>query len=169
MAAMFRRSPGAETHGDIAFHTTAIPVKDDQAKLLFGDKLDVVVGLGGQSAYVAWGKDAATNLKQVIDANGASPNQAIKPMTLTVTLSKIIDAAKSVAKPEAKPTLEMVSSILAGAGGKDHAIVSSQVVDNGTQFRVEVEQGVIQAITTAAMMQSMGGGQATRPPVSAGQ
>jgi hypothetical protein len=160
---------GAETHGDIAFHTAAIPVKDDEAKVLFGEQLDVVVGLGGQSAYVAWGKDAAATLKQVIDANGAAPNQATKPMTLTVTVSKIIDAAKSVAKPEAKPMLDTVSSVLANAGGKDHAIVSSQVVDNGTQFRIEVEQGVIQAIATASMMQAMGGGQAAAPPVSAGQ
>ena len=114
-------------------------------------------------------KDAAATLKQVIDANGAAPNQATKPMTLTVTVSKIIDAAKSVAKPDAKPMLDTVSSVLANAGGKDHAIVSSQVVDNGTQFRVEVEQGVIQAIATASMMQAMGGGQATAPPVSAGQ
>jgi hypothetical protein len=160
---------GAETHGDIAFHTAAIPVKDDEAKILFGDQLDVVVGLGGQSAYVAWGKDAAATLKQVIDANGAAPNQATKPMELTIAVSKIVDAAKSVAKPDAKPVLEIVSSVLASAGGKDHAIVSSQVVDNGTQFRIEVEQGVIQAIATASMMQAMGGGQATPPPVSAEQ
>jgi hypothetical protein len=160
---------GAEKHGDIAFHTTAVPVKDDEAKVLFGDQLDIVVGLGGQSAYVAWGKNAAATLKQVIDANGAAPNQATKPMTLTVTVGKIIDAAKSVAKPEAKPMLEMVSSMLAGAAGKDHAVVSSQVVDNGVQYRVEVEQGVIQAIATAAMMQSMGGGQPGPAPVGAGQ
>jgi hypothetical protein len=156
----------AESHSDIAFHTMQIPVKDDEAKKIFGDQMDVVVGLGGQSAYVAWGKNAAAALKQVIDASAEMPKQATLPLKLTVTVSKIIDTAKSVAPDDKKPVLEMVSSMLASAAGKDHVIIAAQPVENGAQIRFELEQGVIQAIATSAMMNSMGGAQA---PVGAGQ
>jgi hypothetical protein len=142
---------GAETHGDITFHTMQIPVPDAKAQSLFGEQLDIVVGLGGQSAYVAWGRNAAETLKKVIDANaaGATPTT---PFRLTIAAGKIVDVLKSVAEDDKKPVFEMVSGLLASAGGKDHINIIGRPIDNGSQYRIEVEQGVIQAIATGAMM-----------------
>lgn len=142
----------ADKHGDIAFHTMQVPVTDEKAKAMFGEQIDVVVGLGGQSAYVAWGHNAADALKKVIDASAAAPGQATTPFKLTLTASKIVNALKSVADEDKKPVFEMVSGMLAGAGGKDHVNVIGRPIANGMQMRFEVEQGVIQAIATSAMM-----------------
>ena len=154
---------GAETHGDIALHTMQVPVKDNDGKAMFGDQMDIVVGLGGQSAYVAWGRNSIEALKQVIDANAASPGQAIAPFELTVTLGRILESIKSIAPPQGKANLEMISGIVAGAAGQDHVHMIAQSVENGGQFRIEAEHGVLQAIGTAVMMRQMG-----PPPGAAG-
>src|SRR5262249_49774546 len=142
----------AEKHGDVTFHAMQAPVKDAEGKAMFGDTMDVVVGLGPHSAYVAWGRSAADALKKVIDASAAAPNQKASPLELTVTLGKVLDAMKSVAPPEKKATLEMVSSVVAGAAGHDHVHLIAQPAINGMQVRFEVEQGVLQAIGTSVLM-----------------
>jgi hypothetical protein len=157
----------AAKHGDIAFHTVKVPVPDEEAKALFGDQLDLIVGLGGQSAYFAWGRNADANLKQVIDGSAAARGQEGTPMKLTVTVGKMIKMLASVADEGDKPMLELASSILDGAAGKDHVIASSQPVENGTLVRLEIEQGVIQAAATTAMMGGMSGAGAA-PPANVG-
>ena len=50
------------------------------------------------------------------------------------------------------------------AAGHDHVRVVAEGIPNGLRTRFEVEQGVLQAIGTAAMMGQM---QAAGPPVGA--
>jgi hypothetical protein len=151
----------ADKHGDFALHAMQVPCKDEDAKKIYGDNVDVVVALGGQAAYVAWGRNAAAVLKQTIDANAAKPGQATLPMHLTVSVGKFVEAMKDSVSGNDKMVLEMVSAMLSQAGGKDHVQMLAQPVDNGMQVRIELEQGVIQAIATSAML---GGGAGAPPP-----
>ncbi len=150
----------AETHGDITFHTTQIKVADAEAKALFGDQADLVVGLGGQSAYVALGRDAAAALKAVIDASAAAPATPVKPMELTVSLSRVLESLKTIAPEQERAAIEMAAGIVAAAAGQDHIHVVAQPVENGVQIRFEAEQGVLRAIAASAMG---GGGAGARP------
>lgn len=155
---------GAETHGDVTFHTTQVKVADAEAKALFGEQMDLVVGLGAQSAYVAWGRGAADALKAVIDASAAAPATPVKPMELTVTLSRILEALKTVAPEGERQAIETAAGILAAAAGQDHVHVIAQPVENGMQMRFEAERGVLQVIAASAM----GGGTPTALPVAEG-
>jgi hypothetical protein len=159
----------AETHNGVVFHTMSVPLKDgdEETKALVGDELEVVVGLGAKSAYLAWGRDASDALKAVIDASAAEPGKKGSPIELTVTLSTILDSMESVAPEDKKPALEMISSVLATAEGKDHVHLVAQPVANGMQVRFELEQGVLQAIGASAKMGMAGGGAPAPGPAAA--
>lgn len=148
---------GAETHEGVTFHTMEVPVVDEDAQKLMGSSAQVIVGIGPQSAYVAVGADAATALKAVIDGSAAEPGKAITPMELTVSMSKVLGTIATVADADDKPALEMAASSLANSSGLDHLHMIAQNIANGVQFRFEVEEGVLQAFATMAMMQQHAG------------
>jgi hypothetical protein len=148
---------GAETHEGVTFHTMEVPVDDEDAKKLLGSSAQVIVGIGPQSAYVAVGHDAAAALKAVIDGSAAEPAKAITPMELTVSMSKVLGTIATVADADDKPALEAAAGSLAGSGGLDHLHMIAQNIASGVQFRFEVEEGVLQAFATMAMMQQHAG------------
>ena len=43
----------AGRHKDVDMHVLAVPLADAEARKVFGDELDVVVGTGKKSAFVA--------------------------------------------------------------------------------------------------------------------
>ena len=49
----------AEKHAGVTFHTVSIPLQTskEEAQVLLGDPLQVVVGTGAKSAYLAFGQD----------------------------------------------------------------------------------------------------------------
>ncbi len=156
----------AATHGDVTFHVMQVPVPDEKAKTLFGDTCDVVVGLGPQSAYVAFGRNAQDELKKVIDASASAPGKAIPPMEATVSLGKMLTMAQSIADDDKKPMLGMVAGMLTSdSSGKDHLHMIAEGVPSGMRMRLEVEEGVLKAAGTAAMMGAMPG---AGPPVGVG-
>jgi hypothetical protein len=155
----------ADKAGDVTFHTMQIPVKKDEPKALVGDNLDVVVGIGPQAAYLAVGRNALEALKTAIEKSAAEPGKSVSPMALTVSLGPIMATAQAVAPPDKKPMLGMIAGMLNGeAAGRDHVRLVAESIPNGVRTRFEVEQGVLQAIGTAAMMGQM---QAAGPPPGA--
>jgi hypothetical protein len=155
----------AATHGGVAFHVMQAPAPDEKARTVFGDTLEIVVGLGPQSAYFAFGRDAQGALKQVIDASAAEPGKAIPPMELKVSLGQVMSFAQVVADDEAKPTLTAMAGVLTGeAAGRDHVHMIAEGIPNGMRMRFAVEDGVLQAAGSAAQ----GGMHAAGPPPGAG-
>src|SRR5262249_49005528 len=49
----------AAEHAGVKFHTMSVPIPEDQedARKMLGDKVDVAVGIGTDSVYVAIGRD----------------------------------------------------------------------------------------------------------------
>lgn len=149
----------SDKHKDVTFHTMQAPVEDDEkAKKLFGEKLDIVVGIGKEAVYFGLGRDALAAVKKVIDDSAANPKKAVAPMEVTVALGQIMNAAKELADEEEKPQIEMVADMLANeASGRDHVRMVAQPVENGVRMRIEAEEGVLRAIGMAAMQQQMQG------------
>jgi hypothetical protein len=149
----------SDKHNDVTFHTMQAPVEDDEkAKKLFGEKLDIVVGIGKEAVYFGLGRDALESVKKVIDDSAANPKKPVAPMEMTVALGQIMNAAKELADEDEKPQIEMVADMLANeASGRDHVRMVAQPVDNGVRMRIEAEEGVLRAIGMAAMQQQMQG------------
>ncbi|MBA3482659.1 MAG: hypothetical protein H0T51_12670 [Pirellulales bacterium] len=153
----------AEKHKDVTFHTASAPIEGDgddeeNARKLFGDKVDLVVGIGGKAVYFAMGRDALATVKKVIDDSAAAPAKATVPMEMTVALGQIMNAAQGFADEDDKPQIEMIANMLANeAEGRDHVRINAQPIENGVRVRFEAEEGVLRAIGMGAMQAQMHG------------
>ena len=155
----------AQNHGDVSFHTMSVPIPADEQepRQLFGETVEVAIGIGKQSVYFALGRDCLEAAKGVIDASLAEPEKSVPPMELAVSLQQIMEMAAAFADGDEKPMLESIAGMLANeTAGRDHVRIVSKLVDNGILTRIEAEEGVLRAIGMAAMqaqMQAAGAGQ----------
>ena len=151
----------AQTHEGVRFHTLAVPLPDEQAKEFFGEALEVVVGINDTSLYLAFGRDAAGVLKQVIDKSTAEKGKAIPPFKLSISLTPVVGfAADVVEDPATGMMIGMLAGMLKQAGSQDHVTLTSKQITNGVSVRLEFEEGILKAIGAAAQMGGggMGGG-----------
>jgi hypothetical protein len=147
-------------HKDVTFHTMQAPVpeEEEEARQLFGETLDLAVGIGQKAVYFAAGRDAIDAVKKVIDDSAANPSKPTAPMEMTVALGQIMKAAQGLADEDDKPQIEMIAGMLENeAKGRDHIRMLSQPIENGIRMRIEAEEGVLRAIGMAAMQAQMQG------------
>jgi hypothetical protein len=156
-------SPGvkwnAVEQGGVAFHTLNIPLPpeaDESVRRLLGGEIDMAIGIGQETAYVAVGRDHLAAVQKAIEASRGEP-QAVPMFELAVSLRPLITLAAAQAdNPEAKMTLEMVGATLQNvAAGRDHIRVQGDVIPNGQRVRFEAEQGALQALAQAVLMAQM--------------
>ncbi len=155
----------AGTHQGVRLHTLSIPtaeMDDEMATKLFGPTLDVVLGINNTSVYVSVGRDAQSTLKQVIDQSKVQANKEIPPGRITLAATPIAKFVADVADDEmAQQMAAMIGAMLEQTSGKDHVILTSKPIPNGTTVRLEVEEGLLKVL--GSMWQMMGGG----PPAAA--
>ncbi len=156
----------ADSHQGVRFHTLTLPtdeIGEEMVTKLFGESIDVVLGISNTSVYMAAGSDAVSTLKQVIDQSKAQPDKEIPPMRISLAATPIAEfvAATIPDNPDnmenmmAKMMATSVAEMLAQAGGKDHVTLTSKPIPNGTTIRLEVEEGILKLI--GSMGEMMGG------------
>jgi len=144
----------SDSHGDIKFHTLSVPIPEDkdEPRQLFGESLEVVVGIGKKSVYFALGRDCLDALKVAIDASAANPQKSAPPMEMTFSLSPIMAVVAAFADGENKETIESIANMLANeANGRDHVKIVVHPIPHGARTRIELEEGVLRAIGEAVM------------------
>lgn len=148
----------AETHAGVAFHTLSAPIPQDEedAQQLFGQQLDVTVGTGPQSVYMAFGKNNGELLKQVIDQSMSAAGQASPPLTLKIAVGQIIQVAAAV--QEQDQNLQQAAAAAKDVAGSDHISLSAEGIERGLRYRLEVEGGVLTLIGRAMAQQQPGPG-----------
>jgi hypothetical protein len=145
----------AATHEGINFHTLAVPVPEDEAEArkMFGDKVDVAIGIGSDAVYVAAGQNNLDAVNKAIDASKADPNKAVPPFEFSASLGQIMEVAAANGKEEDRPMLEAIANMLKNdVQGRDHIRATGTLIENGLKYRLEAEEGVLRAIGKAAMM-----------------
>ena len=147
----------AETHAGARFHKLAIPAADleldAQAGKLFGDTLEVVVGLNDTRVYFALGRDAMATLKRAIDASASAAGKSIPPLRISVSATPIVKFIAEMAPDmETKMMAAMLGEVLKQAEGKDRITITSKGIPNGSSTRVEIEGGLLKVIAVAAQM-----------------
>ncbi len=149
------------SHKDVQFHTLNIPIPqggddEEKARQLFGDTVDIAVGIGKQTAYFALGRDCMEAVKGIMDTSAASPQKSVPPMEMTFALTQIMQAAAAMVDDEDKPQIEMMANMLANeAKGRDHVRIAVTMIPNGARTRIEAEEGVLRTIGMAAMAAQM--------------
>ncbi len=138
----------AGEHAGVTLHELNLPVAamgDAAADFheIFGDTLDVVVGIGEQSVYLAAGADASQTLQQAIDASDRQKGAKVPPARFRAALGQVAGFASKIAEDDAQQVAETIRRTLAQKPGKDHITMSSSVIPNGQKVRVEVEEGIL--------------------------
>ena len=138
------------SHGGITFHSITAPIPDSEkeARDILGDKVNIILGTGPKAVYVAFGKNAESLLKQVIDKSAQDGSKSVPPMQLNLALLPILKFAASVDANNNEIVTEMIKVL--EASGKDKINLISQPIKNGGNVRIQVEEGVLQVIGAAA-------------------
>ena len=141
-----------DSHAGVSFHTLALPVTEDDAKQIFGDKVDIVVGTGPKAAYIAIGNDGMAKIKSAIDKSQSSPGKSVLPMQITVAAGPILKFSQQFSEDA---DLEVISKELEKYKDNDRLNITVISIKDGGRVRIEAEEGVIKA---AAMGGKLGGG-----------
>ena len=137
----------AAEYKGIRFHTTSIPVpKEEGISKVLGEKLDVAVGIGPKSVYLALGNDSLTLVKSLIDKSKAAASKQMPPFQLNVSLAPIFQFAAAM---QDEPRVTAMAEQLAKAKGKDQVHVLLLPEGKATTLRIEAQEGVLQLIGTA--------------------
>lgn len=152
----------ASSHGDVQFHTMNIPIPegDDEdeknARKLFGDTIDVAIGIGRETAFFAMGRDCLESIKGIIETSAASPQKSVPPMEMSFALSQIMAAVEGFVDEDDRAPIEMINNMLGNeANGRDHVRIVVQPIPNGARTRIEAEEGVLRAIGMGVMAAQM--------------
>ncbi len=140
----------ADEHAGVRFHTLSVPIPSEEyASRVLGDQLNIVVGAGETTAYLALGTDGINYLKQMIDESAKSPGQPVEPFKAVVALSSVMKFAQSV---EQNPMISALADVLAQAEGKDHVLMRTMPIPDGITYRLLLEEGVLRAIGQGVQM-----------------
>ena len=147
----------AEKSNSINFHTVSIPIpegSDDAQKAiqLIGEKLDIVIGVGKENAYLAVGRDAMTTLQKAIEASSRLGSKAVSPLELSLAVEPVAAVAAAIGKPQERPKAAMIEAELKKTPGKDHVVLAVRPISNGVQVHLEVEQGLLRLFGRVAVM-----------------
>lgn len=139
----------AEECRSVRLHTLSVPLPaqvNDRARIvsLIGEKLEMAVGIGPQSAYVAVGREPLKVLKQVIEQSAAEGAQDVPPVELSLSAG---GAAKFIAATARQEKVRALAGLLAAAlepsAGRDHVRFTAGAIPHGVKYRLEVEEGIL--------------------------
>lgn len=142
---------GVDKYAGVVLHTVSIPIpadaKDrDKLVSLIGETLEVVIGTSNDSAYIAAGRNPMDALKKAIEQSAAAVSKSVPPLEISVSLAKVADFVAVVGKPHERPQAKKFADALKQSPSQDHAILRAQPIENGIQYRLEIEPGVLKAI-----------------------
>jgi len=149
----------ADKHGDVRFHTTSIPVpSDEEISKVLGEKLDVAVGIGAKSVYLALGTDSLKLAKTLIDKSKVAPTKPLPPFQLNVSLEPVFKFAAAMQDEEGRPALLALVEELAKSKGKDKVSLVVMPQKSGITIRLEAQEGVLRLLANAGKMATQAGG-----------
>ena len=139
------------SHKDVTFHRITVDVPDEDAAKLLGEQVQVIVGIGSETAYLAFGSNPLDLVKKAMDGNGPSQKQPAFQANFQVgQFLKMANQANS------DPMLNKMAKKLL-ADGNDRVRITTDYIENGYQGRLEVQDGILSLIKVAQEAFSGGG------------
>jgi hypothetical protein len=135
----------AENHGFYRIHTWKTEIPDQAVKKMFGDELELAIGVNATSIYFAIGGNGIADLKQTIDAAAKASDQAIDPLEARIKLGPLMRVA---AAQEDGSQFAPLAGILEE---KDEILYTVEPVPGGVRTRITFEQNVLRAIPLIGM------------------
>lgn len=134
--------------GDVTFHKLALKAPeggdaDKVAKLLGPGDIQIFVGVGKESAYVAAGGDGMKHIQAAIAKSAAAADSVVMPVQMTVSVASILKLA--LLADDSKPELADMAAMLQEAGN-GHVRLLYKPLPNGAMAHLEIEEGVIRVL-----------------------
>jgi hypothetical protein len=149
----------AAEHAGVHFHMfrAVVPEADPKWRERFGEKVDVTVGIGDGAVYFAMGEDNLAALEQAIDASKAEPNKEVPPLDASAALGPFLPLAADWVGPDFAELVNSIADQLREeAKDRDHVRLTATLVDGGLRYRLEAEDGVLEALSNFSMMAAPG-------------
>jgi hypothetical protein len=146
----------AEKSRNVTFHKITFPIPGDADNRdavvqMIGENLDIVIGVGKETAYLAAGRDALPALKKAIEASARGGAKPVQPLGISLAVKPVVSTTAEVGKPEDRPKAAWANEELKKLPGKDHVSLSVQPISNGVQVHLEVEQGLVRLLGRAVI------------------
>jgi len=142
----------------VHFHRVSIEIPhdaDDREKVVeqIGETLEVVVGIGEHSAYVAAGRDPMKALKRAIKRSDAVRDRSVPPMAISIATSEVANFMAAVAEEHDRPRIAKAAAILKEAAGKDHLSMVVRPTKRGVALRLQIEEGILKLMASIRELQ----------------
>ncbi len=136
----------ADKHHGVDLHTFQVPIpeREDEARMILGDQLDVVVGTGPKSLYIAFGEDPSDLLKKVIDRSAEQGEQRVPITQFRLAMKPLIRFLASVKQDDKK--LSAMAEVAEQVDGHDAIALRVDAIENGVTYRIVMEEGVLKMI-----------------------
>lgn len=138
----------AAEHDGVTFHTIALPDLDEDARKILGEEVMLALGFGKDRAFLAIGENPVKSASSVLDKSKKSAK--LPPMQLQVKLGPLV----KIGAESDEDNRELAETLvrLLEASEKDHISFTSAYIPNGTRVRIEIEEGVLEAVGKAAVL-----------------
>lgn len=132
--------------GDVKFHRVSIPIPGgelgDAIVELFGNELEVVIGFGPESTYMAMGDDGLETLRKAIDRSSETADEITPAIRVDVAVSSMLESLADLDDTDAN----LSNFALNVEPGKDRVTVVGDAIENGFRIHVEAEEGILAMI-----------------------
>lgn len=146
-------------HGDVSFHraTIPIPANDVQGRQIFGESLEVILGIGEKSVYFALGNNCVPTIRKVMDASGGPVDENAPQAQLTLSLAPIMNFAANVSGDEKAAA---IAKQFRDGAMNDKIRITSRTIERGSTSRIKMDAGVFPVIGELIKSQTpgLGGG-----------
>lgn len=144
--------------GDITLHTLAIQIPDDEVEMqeVFGDSLELVVGIGEDTCYMAIGQESEDLLRKSITGSESASSQLAASHGM-IAIAPILEFVHRFQQDEA--LLDVAESMK--NAGNDKIRVTGSYIPNGQIAHIEIQDGLLSAIEILA--EQFGPGMADPP------
>ncbi len=145
-----------EQFGGVSFHTITMPLSDNKkAAEILGDDLEVTLGIGTQTVYLAIGEKSLDTLKGLLGTTAAKENKPSPPFQVTADLSSILKFVDE--NTDAPEDFGKLVEVAKKWEGKDHIRLRAIPDQNGMTYHLELEEGVLRVLGKAGKTQAGGG------------
>ncbi len=135
----------------VRLHTVSVPIPEDakdreKVVSLIGETLDVVVGIGKDSLYVAAGRDAMKTLRQAIQRSAAEAYRSVPPVRFSLAVKSVAEFIAAVGEEKDRPQAQKLAQWLQDQAGADRIELVVTPVERGVRYRVEFDKGILRAL-----------------------
>ncbi|MBX9787972.1 MAG: hypothetical protein K2Y37_03575 [Pirellulales bacterium] len=143
-------------HKGVKFSSVLLPIppgeEGDLISKIIGSEVELVIGIGDKSAYIAIGANGLDELKKAIDKSEEEAGKSVPAIEFSASLVPLVKLAAG--QPDADPNLATLATALEGTA--DRVVVTVKPIENGVHMHLDGQDGILKALGT--MITTMGPG-----------